>query len=135
MWVIYDKEADVLRMGTGQGGVVMDTSSNQPGLAVGVATECGYDVVDFELLGASVYLPLGRGYDAERDILTIGDSTDDPELVTEGGDLVAFWKVDEMDPDGFLVLVGLDIRHASRYLKRVLSEYTEWDYIRYTVKD
>ena len=135
MWVIYDKEADVLRMGSGQ--PIKDTSGllRGPDAAVDMATDGGCDVVGFILTGASAYLPLGLGYDPERDVLTIGETTDDPDLVTENGDFVGYWEVYVAEPGGVRLPVGVAVRRASMYLKKVLSELTERDFFHYTVRD
>ena len=121
MRVTYDKEADVLRVNNGQR--IGDTSglARGPDLAVDVATFDGHDVVGFILLRASAYLVSDEGYDAEQDVLTLGDSTDDPAFVTENGDLVAYWKVCEADPNGPFEPVGLAVRHASVHLRDVLA--------------
>ena len=122
MRVSYDSEADVLHMNNGQ--TIVDTATLAYGpddLAVDLATSGGHDVVGCTLLGALAYLPLGRGYDAEQDVLTIGDSTDDPAFVTENGDLVAYWQVSEADPDGPFDPIGLAVRRASVYLRDVLA--------------
>ena len=122
MRVTYDKEVDVLRMNIGQ--TEMDTATLAYGpddLAVDVATIGGNDVVGFTLLGALAYLPLDKGYDAEQDVLTIGDSTDDPVFVTENGDLVAYWQVSKADPKGPFDPIGLSVRNASVHLRDVIA--------------
>ena len=121
MRVIYDEEDDVLQVNTGQAIVGTATLAYGPDLAVDVATEGGQDVVGFILLGAMAYLPFGRGYDAERDVLTIGDSTDDLVFVTENGDLVAYWQVSKVDPKGSLEPIGLSVRNASVHLRDVIA--------------
>jgi uncharacterized protein YuzE len=124
MRVIYDKEADVLRIIGEQ--PVADTASllRGPDAAVDTATFGGYDVIGLIVIGASAYLPLGRGYDADRDILTIGETTDDPALVTENGDFVGYWEVCELGPDGLRDPIGVALRDASKHLAPVITSLT-----------
>lgn len=117
MWAVYDKEADVFSMGTGE--KVGETAGlwGPHELALDMATEDGQDVIGFILVGASHYLPLGEGagYGAENDILTVGNSTDDPDFIIENGDFIGFW----MDPgfgDGSLDPIGVAVRRASTHL-------------------
>ena len=123
MRAAYDKEADVLRVNIEQ--AIADTATlvYGPDLAVDVATEDGHDVVGFILSGATAYLPLDRGYDAEQDVLTIGDSTDDPGFVTENGDLMAYWQVSDTDPTGPFDPIGLAVRRASVHLRDVIATF------------
>ena len=122
MQVIYDQEADVLRIVNGQ--PISDTASllRGPDVAVDVATFNGHDVIGFTVIGASAYLPLGLGYDAKSDILTIGETTDDPELITENGDFVGYWAALNPEPDGFRDPIGVALRQASKYLAPVLAK-------------
>ena len=121
MRVVYDKEADVLRIINGQ--PAADTASflRGPDAAVDLATFDGHDIVGIIIIGASAYLPLGLGYDAGSDILTIGESTNDPAFMTENGDFVGYWEMDEAEPDGFRHPVGVAIRRASAHLAKVIS--------------
>ena len=86
MKVSYDEENDVLVLTTKQRGpVCAGLLSATDDVAVELATEDGHDVVGLIAIGASAYLSPWKGYDADRDILTIGKTTDDPELITENG--------------------------------------------------
>ncbi len=121
MRVTYDPEVDALRVWTGQKAVDGTSLEREFGTAVYLGTADGHDVVGFEVLGASVYLPLGLGYDVESDTLTIGETTDAPGLVTENGDFVGYWEVDEHEPDGFRNAIGVAIRRASEHLLPALA--------------
>ena len=60
-----------------------------------------------------------RGYDAESDTLTLGDTASDLALRTENGDLVAHWRPDPMEPDGFMDPIGVTVRNTKANLARV----------------
>ena len=121
MRATYDQENDVLRVLDGQPIVVTASFVRGPDAALHMATKNGYDVVGFIVIGASPYLPLGLGYDAESDTLTIGETTDDPALITENGDLVGYWELDPVEPDGFQDPIGVALRHASVHLAEVVA--------------
>ena len=76
-------------------------------MRVSLATEDGHDIEGLIVMGASAYLDLDRGYDADTDTLVIGRTTCNPSLITENGDIVAYWQVDEDDPDGFRDAIGV----------------------------
>ena len=116
MRVVYDPEADILSLHT-DGTVAMSASLlTAPDVVLDLDTEDGYGVVGLMVMWADAlgYLGLEQGYDAEADTLLLGTKVDDPNLVTENGDLVAYWQAspgDEvMDPVGALV------RNASIHL-------------------
>ena len=121
MKATYDVESDVLRVYSGQRSAEGASFLRGPDAAVFLGTEGGHDVVGFLVLGASAYLPLGEGYDAGSDTLTIGETTDVPELVTENGDFIGYWEVDVLEPDGFRDPIGVAIRRASEHLAPVLA--------------
>ena len=118
MRVIYDEEVDVLRLIYNQAAIETKPFVRGPFAALEVAKD--RKVVDVEVVGASAYLPLGRGYDAENDVLTIGETTDDPDMVTENGDFVGYWEVYERGP-GLIVAIGVAIRRASVHLAPVIA--------------
>ncbi|MCY4651927.1 MAG: DUF2283 domain-containing protein [Dehalococcoidia bacterium] len=123
MWVLYDQQVDVLRIMTDTPEAICASLLYDHNIAVSLATEDGHDIVGLEILGASAFIPLGnRGYDAETDTLTMGRTTGDPDLITENGDLVAYWQVDEEYPDRFRDPVGVAIRRASVHLAKVSAE-------------
>ena len=121
MQATYDAESNVLRVWNGQ--PIADTASllRGPDAAVHLGTQGGHDVVGFLVVGASAHLRFEVGYDATSDVLTIGDTVDDPLLTTENGDLLGYWEVDEQEPDGFRDPVGVAIRHASKHLAPAIA--------------
>ena len=122
MRVRYDPEVDALRITTDTLGVVSASlwDPEYHSVVVDLATEDGYGIVGLEVLGASAFIPLGKlGYDAETDTLTMGNTTTDPELITENGDLIGYWRVDEHEPDGYRDPIGVAIRRASIHLAKV----------------
>lgn len=122
MRVIYDEEDGVLSMSIGRKAATgCESFVRGPDVALDVANDNSYEVVGLIVIGASVYLPLGKGYDAESDVLTIGETADDPALVTENGYFVGYWEVNRRDPDGSLQAIGVAIRRASVHLAQVLA--------------
>ena len=116
----YDKEVDLLYIWTGQKEAVGATAECSANLAVFVGTEDGHDIVGFEVIGGGgAYLRMEEGYDAEADTLTIGETASSPSLITENGDLVAHWRLDKMEPAGFMEPIGVTVRNAKATLNRV----------------
>ncbi len=74
-------------------------------------------------MGASAYLPLKEGYDAETDTLLLGKRTDSPDLVTETGYFVGYWKSHRGLPDGLVDPVGVLIWDASKHLLPVYASF------------
>ena len=68
------------------------------------------------------YIPLGLGYDSETDTLIMGTKTNDPTLITETGDFIGYWKLDEDDSNGARDPIGVALKHASKHLAEVLVE-------------
>ena len=129
MRVRYDPEVDALRITTDTPGVVSSSlwDPEYDSVAVDLATEDGCEIVGLDVIWASTYLPLGkRGYDPGADTLLIGRSTCDPELITENGDMVGYWRVDEYDPDGFRDPIGVAIRRASVHLAKVSEKMSAY---------
>lgn len=116
MKVSYDKDVDILYVGTGQNEATSASLLRELGTTVSLATKDGYDVIGFEVLGGSAYLPLGTGYDAASDTLTIGETTDNPNLVTENGDFLGYWEIDPEYPDDVRDPIGVALRQASKHL-------------------
>ena len=120
--VVYDQQADVLRLLTSEKGETGSSLFGQDDVVLDLAKEDGYDIVGIAILGASAYLPLGKqGYDTETDTLTLGCSVSDPAMTTENGDLAAYWQVDEKAPANVRDPIGVAIREASKHLATVLS--------------
>ncbi len=120
MRVHYDREVDVLDIRTGEHYADTFTLRNDDNVAVDIADN-GRDVVGFLVIGASRFLPLQRGYDAKSDVLTIGETTDDPAMLAESGDFVGYWQPDEYCPDEFLEPIGVAVRQASKHLAPILA--------------
>ena len=121
MRVMYYGQDDVLYMEDGRSHVVGSELLRNPGTVVHLTTEDGHDISAVTVLGASAYLPLGVGYDAESDTLTIGETTEAPSLAIEAGDFVGYWEIDELWPDGFREPIGVALRQASKHLATVLE--------------
>lgn len=121
-YVHYDSEIDALRVATDRYGVTSASLLYNSDIVVDLATEDGHDIVGLGVLCVSLYLPLGKkGYDADTDTLLMGYSTPDPELITENGDFIGYWKVFEGDPNRFRDPVGVAIKNASVHLAEVLA--------------
>ena len=121
MRVHYDEEADVLVISTGEHYVDTFTLRNDDHVAIDVSSN-GQDVVGFLVMGASRFLSLKRGYDPKRDVLTIGETTDAPAMVSKNGDFVGYWRPDEYHPDEFLEPIGVAVHQASKHLAPILAE-------------
>ena len=125
MRVRYDHKDDLLRLITETPDATSASLLDDPGIAVELATEDGHEIVGVTVLGMSAYLPLGSsGYDADTDTLTMGRTTEDPELITRNGDLVGYWQVDEYDADGFRDPIGVAIKRASVHLASASAKMT-----------
>ena len=58
-------------------------------------------------------------YDRETDTLTWGTTTDDPEMVSQAGDLTAYWQLDlclSEEDEPFFEPIGLSLRNAAKHL-------------------
>ena len=116
----YDEKTDALAIWTGQKEADGSSAECDPPLAVFMGTKDGHDIVGFEVTGgAGPYLRMEEGYDAQTDTLTIGDTASDPAMITENEDLVAYWKVDDLNPEGFMDPIGVAIRNARKNLARI----------------
>ena len=65
MRIRYYQDADVLRVTTDQTPADGASLLYEADIAVELATEDGHDIVGLIVMGASAYLPLGLGYDAD----------------------------------------------------------------------
>lgn len=114
MRIHYDDEVDVLSMRKEGSSGVFESLYYDCGVAVELATEDGHDIAGLLIEGASAFLPLGeRGYDAESDTLRLGRIVADADLVTENGDLIAYWQTSDIAPDEYYDAIGVAIRNAS----------------------
>ena len=121
MRAMYDIKDDVLYLEDGRPHVVGSELLHSPGTVVHLTTEEGHDISALTIIGATAYLPLELGYDAESDTLTIGQTTKAPGMVGEAGEFVGYWEIDELDPDGFQAPIGVAIKHASKHLAPVIA--------------
>ena len=126
MQVSYDAMDDVLHLTTGQrvatcAGLLSATDD----VALELASSDGYDVVGIIAIGASGYLSPWKGYDAERDILTIGKTTKNLDFITENGDFVGYWQAAATAPNEVRDPIGVAIRHASKHLAPVIASLAE----------
>ena len=119
----YDVEADVLSLSTGIEPATSASLLDDPDIVVDLAEADGHDIVGLAVMWASAYLPLRKGYDPETDTLLLGTKNTRPHLVTERGDFVGYWQVDEDEPDSFMDPVGVLIRNASKHLALVTANY------------
>lgn len=94
---------------------------DNPGIVLLTGTDGGCDIVGAVIMAASYNLSLRHGYDAKSDLLLLGKDTDDPALITNNGDFVGYWKLDEDDPNGFWEPIGVAIKQASKHLAPMLA--------------
>ena len=117
MRVSYDKENDILALSTGQ--VQRDGASlyDYTDVAVLFGTDGGRDIVGVEMMAASHWF--SKGYDKENDTLLLGDSTDNPDMITVDGDFVGYWQPYKADPADVPDPIGVAVRQASIHLAKV----------------
>ena len=115
----YDADADVLSLTTGIQPATSASLLDDPDIVVDLAESDGHDIVGLAVMWASAYLPLKKGYDPETDTLLLGTKNAPPDLITEHGDFIGYWHVDEDEPDSFMDPVGVLIRNASKHLAQV----------------
>ena len=136
--VRYDPEADVQDIGTGRisYGATPLEGEDLGFIAVESAGENDRDLVSVLIIFAASYMtpyfrlrrekapprvgnPEHTRYDPETDTLTWGTTTDDPEMVSQTGDLTAYWQLDlclsEAD-EPFFDPMGLSLGNASKHL-------------------
>ena len=124
MRVDYDDEFHILRVDAASRA---ESSSllYDDDVVVNVGTEDGRDIVGVEVWAAPTYFPLGkRGYDAKTDTLTMGRTTNDPELINECGDFVGYWQPDPKDagPGAYHYAIGVALKRASVHLAEVSAQ-------------
>ena len=120
MRVHYDDDADVLHITTEKRSADAASLLDDPNVVVKLATLDGHDIVGLIVMWASSYVH--SGHDTESDTLLIGKTACSSDLITENGDLVVYWQVDEEDPDGYRDPIGVAIRRASVHLAKVSAE-------------
>ena len=135
--VRYDPEADVLDIRTDRisYGATPLEGPELGFIAVESAGENDRDIVGVIIIFAASYLapyfrlrrenapprignPEHTHYDPDTDTLTWGDITDDPEMVSQAGDLTAYWQPEEdsAEDDPFFDPIGLSLRNAAKHL-------------------
>lgn len=124
MKATYDSRDDVLYISDGRPHVVGDELMRHPGTVLHLTDDDGPDIAAITITGASAFLPLQRGYDPSSDTLTIGETVDDPELVSHSGDFVGYWEIDQA-LDGFRCPIGVSIHHASEHLAPAIESLPE----------
>ena len=119
MRVIYDRQADVLRLLTDKKGQTSTPLVELVDVVLDLVADESDEVTALEIIGASAYLPLGRrGYDAATDTLTLG-TVDNPKHVTRSENIVTYWQPDEYEPETQLEPAGIAIRQASEHLNGI----------------
>ena len=122
MRVDYDDEFGVLRVDAAKRAVSSSLHDNV-NIYVHMATEDGRDIVGFAIMGAGYYLPLGkRCYDGKTDTLTLGDTTDAPELISECGDFVGYWDAESAEEGEYEIPIGVALKRASVHLAEVSAQ-------------
>ena len=92
---------------------------DQWNIVADISEEDDRKVVGLELLNYVPYLPLGKqGYCLETDTLTVGSKSGASMQVTEYGDFVAHWSLDEV---GCTKLDAVDLRNASKHMSPVIA--------------
>ncbi len=118
MSLSYNKEDDILSITTKTPAATSAALLYDGGIAVDLATEDGYEVVGVVVMGASLYIQFGKGYDPETDILLMVRKTNDPAFITENWDFVGYWQADKIDPTAFQDPIGVAIKQASKHFAR-----------------
>ena len=88
METTYDGKDDVLHISDGRPLVVGDELMRHPGTILHLTDDDGQDIAAITIIGASAFFSLQQGYDPSSDTLTIGETVDDPALVSRSGDFV-----------------------------------------------
>jgi len=131
--VSYDLKFDILYISAGEPCYDGASIENLFDVVAEIKTRDGYDVAGLIIQGAADYFyppfvpsqgepsalagdnPLSR-YDPDTDTLTLGFTTEAPELITQDNPyLVAYWQRDPEDADYF-PLIGVSILNAAKHL-------------------
>ena len=134
----YDPEADVLDITSGRNVVAATplAAAALGDIAVETGSDDSRDTVGLIMLGASGYVapyfqlrragapfkagdPAHTRYYRETDTLTWGSITDDPEMVSQVGDLTAYWQPDPYftaRDESLFDPIGLSLRNAAKHL-------------------
>ena len=132
--VSYDPESDVLHISAGQksdGATPMEEPELDL-IAIEAAGEDNRNLVGVIMIFASSYVapyfrsrrenapprvgnPEITAYDRATDTLTWGITTAAPDMVSQAGDLIAYWRPDPED-ETFFEAIGLSLLNASKHL-------------------
>ena len=134
----YDPAADVLDITSGRnvaaatplaaaalGDIAVETGSDDSRDTVGLIMlwASGYVAPHFQLNQPGAPFKAGDPehirYDRETDTLTWGTTVDDPEMISQAGDLTAYWQLDPClseEDEPFYEPIGLSLRNASKHL-------------------
>ena len=125
MRVSYDEENDILALSTGQ--VQRDGASlyDYTDVAALFGTDGGRDIVGVEMMAASHWF--SKGYDKEKDTWLLGNSTDNPDMITVDGDFVGYWQPYDADPCEVPDPIGVAVMRASAHLGKVSEKvFANW---------
>lgn len=124
--VHYDSECDAIGLYSSQPSTVSSELETAPGVVVDLANddELSCQAVGLDILGMKAYLPLGKlGYCEDTDTLTFGSELETATEIVENEDLIAYWRPDGEDFNGFMVPIALELRNASRHLAPVIANW------------
>ena len=120
--VKYSPEDDIVLLGTSERGDGCYDVEGHSWTAVTLPLVGGYKPVALEIMFASSIMPLETncGYCPDTDTLVIGDSKDAATLAEGNGDLTAYWRPEDYDPEE-MSLVAVSLRNASKHLAPVIA--------------
>ena len=119
--VHYDPECDAIGLHSGQQRKASASLVTSVDVIIDLANEDSHRAVALEVLGISGYLPLGKAsYCEETDTLTLGGEIKTATLVVNNGDLIAYWRPDNLPPVS-MEPIAVDLRNASKHLKPVIE--------------
>ena len=120
--VKYDPESDAVLLMSGKRITATVDLESTAFVMIDLADRVSYEPVTLDLLNVSGHLPLDENerYHKETDTLTFGEDAETATLITENGDLVAYWRPNEYDPKR-LWAIAVDLRNASKYLSSKMS--------------
>ena len=117
----YDPECDALGLHSGQPRSVSSTLATDVNIVIDLSNKERRKIVALEVLGISGYLPLGKaGYCEQTDTLTFGSEIKTATLVVKNGDLIAYWRSDNLPPIS-MEPVAVDLKNASIHLAPVIE--------------
>ena len=119
--VHYDPECNAIGLHSGQERNASASLVTDVDVIIDLANADSHQAVALEVLSISAYLPLGkRGYCNGTDTLTFGGEIDTATLVVKNGDLIVYWRSDNLPPIS-MEPVAVDLKNASRHLAPVIE--------------